>query len=118
MRAGITLIPYHKILKNSQTVSTSLESTPQSLITNGAANSDPSIVLEDKAVDGVNIFQKTNSGTDNNTFTSVQVKKGTEIKFAGMLIVNVGTLKLTDLALTIQCDRCKLKADVKLKDQV
>jgi len=49
---------------------------------------------------------------------SGKVKKGTEVKFINMyLSEQVGTLKMKLISLTVQCERCKTRAELRINDK-
>ncbi|XP_065672770.1 uncharacterized protein LOC101237030 isoform X2 [Hydra vulgaris] len=117
IRAGLTFIPHNKILGSSnifKSVNLSSE-TPEKSVTDHDLISNEDITQNDFQYNDnmENQFQINYSESN-----SSQIKKGVEVKFPKMSVINIGTLKLTDLALTICCDRCKLRTDIKLKDQV
>ncbi|XP_047139512.1 MATH and LRR domain-containing protein PFE0570w isoform X2 [Hydra vulgaris] len=127
LRAGLTFIPHNKILGSSnifKSVNLPYE-TPEKNVTDHELISNEDITQNDFQYNDTmeNQFQY-NENMENqfqinySESNSSQIKKGVEVKFPKMSIMNIGTLKLTDLALTICCDRCKLRTDVKLKDQV
>lgn len=121
--AGIMLIPHAEILQNKTTDSNDdalhddtspadqdiADEKPGETMTTTEANK-----LMSASQNSENQETKTSSLSKQ---SSENIKKGTEMKLIGTLHKDVGTLKLQQIELVVECMRCKNRSDFKLFDK-
>jgi len=119
--AGIMLIPHAEILQNKTT-----DSNDDALHDDtSAADQDDEKPGETMTTTEANKLMSASQNSENQETktsslskqSSENIKKGTEMKLIGTLHKDVGTLKLQQIELVVECMRCKNISDFKLFDK-